>query len=649
MNSQSKPIRSFVAAFCLLACSAAGVSAADSPNILSNPGFESGDSGWKLERGNASIIAGGGRTGEHFLRMVDESDADTHIFQSRHYEARPGGQYTASAWMRSGDAGGPGIYLCFFSDTGARLTNDHVKAGTTASGEWVQAVNTQVAPKNAASVMIYLYSYLKDVGTYDFDDILLTVEGGENPPTASTLKPSITEAIDIGSRRELFVDRQLVDGMKDLSFELHQPRDEGNVLAFDQPWEGQFAFYSTVLRVGDGYRVYYRGRPGVGKDGDESETTCVAESTDGISWTRPKLGIHEVNGSRDNNVILAGQSPYSHNFSPFIDTRPGVDAAERFKAVGGIHPEGVALFVSADGLHWKLKKKQILTSEAFAFDSQACAFWSDAEEKYLCYFRTWKNKTRWVSRATSDDCLTWSEPVEMQSERPIEHFYTNQTHPYFRAPHLYLSLPARFIPKRQVISDEQAEAIGVNPKYFKDTSDAVLVTSRAGDPHHFDRTFMSSFIRPGIGAENWVSRTNYPALGVVQTSATEMSIYVNQNYAQPTAHLRRYAMRLDGFGSIRADYDGGELLTRPLIFEGNKLLLNFSTSAAGGIRIEVQDRDGKVIPGFSLFECREVIGNEIEREVSWDSDADLGSLVGKEVRLRMMMKDVDLFALRFSE
>ena len=620
-----------------------------SPNIITNAGFESGDTGWKLEGGNAIITAGDARNGEHFLRMVDEGDKDTHIFQTRRFEARSGGVYTASAWMRSDDAGSPGIYVSFYSATGARLSNDYVKAKTAASGRWVQAVNTQTAPKNAASVLVFLYSYLKDVGTYDFDDVSLTVEGGETPPTASTLKPSATEAVDIGSRRELFVDRHLVDGLKNLTFELHHPRDEGNVLAYDKSWEGQFAFYSTVLRVDDSYRVYYRGRPDVGEDGDKSETTCVAESKDGITWTRPKLGIHEVRGSRDNNVVLANQSPYSHNFSPFVDSNPDVDPKEKFKAIGGLHPEGLALFVSEDGYRWALKKKKILTSEAFAFDSQACAFWSDTEKQYVCYFRTWKNKVRWVSRATSDDCLIWSEPVEMKSERPIEHFYTNQTHPYFRAPHLYVSLPARFIPKRQVISDEQAEAIGVNPKYFKDTSDAVFVTSRADEPQHFDRTFMSSFIRPGIGAQNWVSRTNYPALGMIQTGDNEMSVYVNQNYAQPTAHLRRYAMRIDGFGSIRADYDGGELLTKPLIFSGGKLLMNFSTSAAGGIRVELQDAAGKVIPGFSLFECREVIGNEIEREVSWDSDADLSRLAGKKVRLRMMMKDVDLYALRFGE
>jgi hypothetical protein len=642
-------VRFFALPFLLSAICLPSSMAENPANLIANSSFESGSSGWKWERGNAEVTEGEGRTGKHFLRMVDEGEADTHIFQTRHFEARPGGTYTASAWMRSSDPGGPGIYLAFFSSTGARLTNDYVKAKTAASGEWAEAVNTQVAPENAATVIIYLYSYLKDVGVYDFDDVSLTVEGGADPSSTQRVNPTAHKPVEIGSRRELMIDRHLIDGMRDVRFELHHPRDEGNVLAFDRAWEGQFCGYVTVLPIEGGYRLYYRGRPGVGKDGDEGETTCVAESKNGITWHRPKLGIHEVDGTKENNVILAKKSPYSHNFSPFVDTKPGVDPQEKFKAMGGIHPEGIALFVSADGLRWALKKKQILTSKAFAFDSQACAFWSASEKKYICYFRTWKNKTRWVSRATSDDCLTWSDPVEMQSDRPIEHFYTNQTRPYFRAPHLYLSLPARFIPKRQVITDEQAAEIGVNPKYFKDTSDAVLVTSRPGDPHRFDRTFMSSFIRPGIGAQNWVSRTNYPALGVVQTGPTEMSVYTNQNYAQPTAHVRRYSMRLDGFGSIRAGYDGGELLTKPLIFSGDRLLLNFSTSAAGGIRVEIQDEDGKVIPGFSLFECREVIGNEIEREVSWDSEGDLGILAGKPVRLRMVMKDVDLFALRFGE
>ncbi len=615
-------------------------------NIIGNSSFESDSTGWKCDRGDANVISGDARTGAKFVRTIDKSDEDTHVFQSRHYPARPGGEYTASVWVRTKDKGGQGIYLSFFNGTGARITNENVRVSGPAK-DWEQISLTGKAPEEAATVMVYLYSYLKDVGTYDFDDVSLTVKGGRESQGAAKVKPTVSGPVEINSRRELFVDRFLIDGMKDLRFALHHPQDEGPVLNLDKPWEGQFAFYSTVLKVGGKYRVYYRGRPDVGKDGDESESTCVAESDDGIVWTRPRLGIHERLGTKENNVILSGQSPYSHNFSPFVDINPKADPKEKFKALAGLHPEGLALFVSPDGYHWELKKRKILTSKEFAFDSQACAFWSGHEKKYVCYFRTWKNKTRWVSRATSDDCLTWTTPVEMKSDRPLEHFYTNQTHPYFRAPHLYISLPARFIPKRQVITDEQAEQIGVNPKYFKDTSDAVFVTSRGDD--RFDRTFMTSFIRPGIGAQNWVSRTNYPALNMIQTSPEEMSVYVNQNYAQPTAHLRRYSMRLDGFGSVQADYDGGELLTKPLIFSGSKLSINFSTSAAGGIRFELQNEKGEAIPGFSLYECREQIGNEIDRIVTWDSDGELSDLAGKPIRLRMVMKDVDLYSLQFQE
>jgi hypothetical protein len=201
------------------------------------------------------------------------------------------------------------------------------------------------------------------------------------------------------------------------------------------------------------------------------------------------------------------------------------------------------------------------------------------------------------------------------------------------------------MPGRRVLTTQQAEAIQVNPKYFNDTSDAVLMTSRGGNI--YDRTFMEAFVAPGIGLENWTSRTNYPACGVVQTGRDEMSVYVNQNYGQPTSHLRRYSLRLDGFASVHADYDGGEMITRPLTFAAGKLLLNCSTSAAGGIRVEVQDADGKPVPGFALDDCHEVIGNEIERAVEWVGGDDVGKLAGKPLRLRFVAKDADLFALRF--
>jgi hypothetical protein len=229
----------------------------------------------------------------------------------------------------------------------------------------------------------------------------------------------------------------------------------------------------------------------------------------------------------------------------------------------------------------------------------------------------------------------------------MEHLYTNQTAPYFRAPHIYINIGARFMDKRQVVSEEQAQEMNVHPGYFGDCSDAYLASTRGGNV--YDRTFMESFIRPGIGMENWVSRTNYPVLNVVQTGPAEMSIYVNSNYAQPTAHLRRYSMRLDGFVSLSAQYKGGEVLTKFFTFRGSELEMNYSTSAPGEIRFEIQDTSGKSVPGFTLDDSPTIIGNEIARIVRWKSGKSLKELAGKPVRLRMVMKDADLYSLRFIE
>ncbi|MCS6861393.1 MAG: hypothetical protein NZT92_13845 [Abditibacteriales bacterium] len=449
----------------------------------------------------------------------------------------------------------------------------------------------------------------------------------------------------IGSRWELFVDDYLIEKMNGAALRLHSPQDEGVVLQYDKPWEGRFCGYATVIKDGEVYRLYYRGLPSAGRDGSDAEVTCYAESKDGIHWTKPNLGLFEVNGTRENNVLLAGMAPFAHNFCPMLDTRKGVPPSERYKALAGTHESGLVAFVSADGVRWKKLRERAVFTEG-AFDSQNVPFWSEHEQCYLCYFRTFKDGFRRIARTTSTDFLHWTKPVLMEyGDKPIEHLYTNQTHPYWRAPHIYVSIAARFLPGRRVLTEEQAKAIGVDPGYFDDCSDAVFMTTRGGN--RYDRTFMEAFIRPGIGLENWVSRTNYPALNVVPINEREMSVYVNQNYGQLTAHLRRYSLRTDGFTSVNAPYAGGEMVTKPLQFSGRELVLNFATSAAGGIRVEIQDAAGKPIPRYTLEESVETVGNEIERVVRWRLGSDVSPLAGQVIRLRFVMKDADLFAVRF--
>lgn len=468
------------------------------------------------------------------------------------------------------------------------------------------------------------------------------VVGAEAPVNAAS-------PVNIGSRLELFTDDLLVDRLNGCSLQLHEPHAANTALRFDAPWEGAFSAYVTVFQDGDRFRCYYRGTPVAGQDGSTNEVTCYAESPDGIAFTKPALGLFEVQGTRSNNVVLAGQAPFSHNFSPFLDTRPGVPASERLKALAGTSERGLYGFVSGDGLHWKPIREQALITRG-AFDSQNVAFWSENEHCYVLYLRTWTGGDfrgfRTISRATSTNFLNWTDPVEMDfGDTPREHLYTSQTHPYFRAPHLSIATPMRFLPGRRVLTDEQSRTLGVDPGYVSDTAEAVFMTTRGGN--RYTRLFMEGFIRPGPDLGNWASRAGLTALGVVPTGPAEMSLYKQAHYAQPSGHLVRYTLRTDGFVSVHAPYRGGEWISRPLIFSGRDLVLNFSTGAAGSLKVELQRESGEPIPGFTLAEAVEQVGDEIERVISWKDGAHLEAFSGQPVRLRFVMKDADLYSLRF--
>lgn len=456
-----------------------------------------------------------------------------------------------------------------------------------------------------------------------------------------------TEPIEIGERRELFVDHLLIDRMTDLELRLHHP-----VKASRPKSPLPVAHYITVIKDADDrgtlFRAYWRGfDPAVkekSRSGSGAETVEYAESRDGHEWSFPKLGLHEVAGSKKNNVVLAKMPSLLHNFSPFLDIRPGVPSEERFKALAG-HPGpgdkrgkaapgmGLFAFYSADGIHWTLKDEVISYRSEWrhAFDSQNVAFWSTVEQQYVCYFRTWtpQKRLRSISRTTSKDFKNWTTPIALDPNLAGEHLYTNQTHPYFRAPHIYIALPTRYVPGR---GNPNASADHNN------ATDILLMSSRAGS-RRYDRTFTEAFLRPGLNPARWKNRANYVALNVIPTSESEMSIYHRSG--------DRFTLRTDGFVSVSAGSMTGELITKPLIYAGDRLQVNLSTSAAGSFRVEVQQPDGTPISGLSLDNCEVLFGDQIDMTVRWESGAALSSHAGKPVRLRFQMQDCDLYSFKF--
>lgn len=455
--------------------------------------------------------------------------------------------------------------------------------------------------------------------------------------------------VDLGTRLELFLDDLLIDELKGTRLKLHHPQRLRNTE------RRPFGHYATVLQDDEKLRLYYRGdkvpgahwRNGWGKY-HEGEVTLYAESSDdGMTWNEPDLGMFDVPEIPKGNVVVdmgADTFLVTHNFTPFIDKRPGVPKEERYKALGGgsypdanwggwkspderakliarYGPGGLKAFASPDGFHWKvMQKTPVLSQEIGKFDSQNVAFWSEAEECYVCYFRWFDQGRRAIRRSTSPDFLNWSEPVDMKANEPGEHLYTNGTHPYFRAPHLYLALPTRFQATDGAITDI-----------------ALMATRPGSDRYH--RHFKEAFIRPGLGQAGWGNRANYLTYNVVPISETEMKLFMYGG--------AQYVLRTDGFISVHAGFEEGEFVTKPFRFAGNALEINYSTSGAGEIRVGLLDLQGKSMGGFSLDDCAPIRGDAIAERVSWKDSKELSSLSGRPLRLVFRMKEADLFSIRF--
>lgn len=476
----------------------------------------------------------------------------------------------------------------------------------------------------------------------------------------------LAQPVSIGSRLELFIDPYLIERFEgDARLRLHHPVRREVAMVHDAPWEGRGGGYHTIFRDGDLYRMYYHAwnMPEVtGKPG--RLTIAYGESRDGIRWTKPELGLVEYNGSRQNNIVLGeinGKEP--HDLAPFRDPNPDAKPEARYKAVGfGYQPRGLYAFQSPDGLRWKLMKPTPVITDGY-FDTQNIAFWDPTIKRYRAYIRDFdQNKIRGIRTAVSDDFINWSKPEWLvYPGAPVEQLYTNQVLPYHRAPHILIGFPARYVDRGWTESTrllpelaEREERARKSPRYGSAVTDGLLMTSRDG--LHFHR-WDEAFLRPGLKTRhNWSYGDNYIAWHVVETEPTtddeprELSLYATESYfTGDSSRLRRYTLRMDGFASVFAPLGGGMVVTKPLVFEGSRLVLNFSTSAGGSLRVALEDADGKPVPGFTLHECPEIFGDALERTITWKNGPDVSRLAGKPVRMRLALKDADVFSFRFGK
>ena len=99
-------------------------------------------------------------------------------------------------------------------------------------------------------------------------------------------------------------------------------------------------------------------------------------------------------------------------------------------------------------------------------------------------------------------------------------------------------------------------------------------------------------------------------------------------------------VRLDGFVSRHATYAEQRLVTKPIVFKGSELTLNFSTSARGRIFLTVRDESGRELRSAEIF------GDKVDRIVGFEGGS-LAEFAGRPVTLDFRMSDADLYSFKF--
>lgn len=474
--------------------------------------------------------------------------------------------------------------------------------------------------------------------------------------------------LNIGDRRELFVDDLLLDTARTTAREMmHRPVRREMVFTNDNPWEANGWVYYTVFQDGDIFRMYYHCMPMFNREETKHDPyffhVCYAESRDGIHWSKPDLGICEFEGSTHNNIIVKTETMDA--FHVFIDKNPACPKTERYKAVytklDHTDKPGDQLWcmISADGIHFK--EGWLLTLDGM-FDSHNTAFFDENIGLYVCYYRNlYKDKDghhiRDIRRMTSPDFRSWTPDAPLSYTRsPYDfHMYTNGIQPYFRAPHLYVALPARYTDREKKWTPNYDRLCGAESRKWRmqfekrfglAVTDGILMTSRDGREF---RRFNESFLRPGPeSARRWVYGDGYAAYGMLATPNSlpdedkELSIFAITGAWSGPVQLWRHTIRMDGFVSRSAGYEGGTVVTKPLTFTGNALSINFSTSASGAVRIRIEDENAVPIKGY---DSGELFGDATDREV--DFEAPLSALSGKSVRLVFELCDADIYSFQF--
>lgn len=481
----------------------------------------------------------------------------------------------------------------------------------------------------------------------------------------------------VGTGKQVFTDWSLVEpgygvrwrGDTPASWEMpygvkvavHPPRiDPRPLVQAEHPWEGHINVYCTLLQDGRRYRLYYEccGEGERDAPRDLHAMLAYAESVDGATWTKPKVGTVTFGGSKDNNLVYGRELSLgrgAHGATVFVD--PTAPAAVRYKLVHMGRERGeLCVFgaVSPDGLRWTALEEPLL--RGYMSDTQTVMAFDPAKGCYVGYFRGWRGLERgkWHGRRTiayaESQCFeTWPTPrtiVEADVlDNPDADIYTNSFTAWPGAESAYLMFPAYY-------------------QRAADTTELHLMTSRDGI--RWQRPSREPIIPRSDLGRSWAGGV-YAGCGLVTLPSGDWALPIgpvwhthNQGHhaagrrASPPnwGYLCLAVWRPDGFTSREAETQG-QFTTAPFVYDGGALRINGRTRFGGEIRAELADAmgpdgaAGSPFVGRAFEDCDPFTGDAANHLVTWRGQHDISVFAGKPVRLRFRMRRACLHAFQF--
>ena len=519
------------------------------------------------------------------------------------------------------------------------------------------------------------------------------------------------ESIDVGSIRQLFLDDHVVDRVEAVQRQFHRPRRcrQNPILEPDRPWEqsggGVYLFGGTVLYDEDDrvFKMWYRTStelvetpdPGTREEPDGVYRSCYATSEDGLEWEKPALGLSDFAGSKQNNLLPPAAATGRQVRRPnLIKDYEESDPGRRYKMVYMDRITGrwaLCKGYSADGIRWQMNVGEPVWFEPPVVPNGILFGWDPRRREFVHYHRkngrlaadvdgrSVRTKVA-VMRTSSPDFETWGSTSEALMRRQDDPPRWDPSHGVDLAGVLYTddlyigfvdSVTSHYV---EDVPEDLWEEVYADAYAEYRTE---MVMSRDGSrwrrlcPHW-------EFMRPGLwGAWDsdhiglskpivkddevliYYSGSNLP-MGATGPYHPQRGVVSVSSRCQRLGHAIGLArMRLDGFVSMEAYESGGTLTTRPIRFDGDRLVVNvrapdraFGAQRApatphGSMDIEVLDADGHPLPGYTCEDCDTFTGDEVNLTVTWRGEHDLEH-VAQPVRLRFCLTNAALYAFQFA-